>query len=985
MATETARLVEMAGTQRLPADMRRGETRDETSILRVLEAAVYEYTKGIPAKDLHDKKKTSIMYEEISHILNQFDCTIKKIFQEAWKILLCGEGMDPKKLLETIASVTCNRTLQHYITSQLRTPAKYKETLKRILHLGGSFESLFEEVGLNTVELAQKAHRIASDAKLCASLGSMIDAETFTTDSDAIVQQFYKLISEVQNDLHRNEYYNKFLLKLISIKSISLEMITILVQVYCFFVTTEPIRTVDPRIAKYLATNPIDFFRHQVQYMPLKLQPNSNFKREGFRLDSWQEESLQAIDKGHNIFMSARTSAGKSQLSTYASRNNDKVWFIVPTDPLVYQIGGINLASFMEFELRKGAIKKNVRLETDFMSYTRFPQADNIIVATPHQMVRLIQEKQVKIPNYIILDEFHNLVHPTLGSYYEYLLKFAGFHRIPLMALSATIPNFEEVRDWLTRLLPGPLFAVNLQKRFFNQKRMTFRVTEGEVELTPINPLNHMTIKQIRLPTFQQIGLYPQEILSLYESLPGVPRVDGSIPRLVSLDEMERLELDLFAYLKKQEDVVLEKIISDHPVSSDNLTLYQLYNFLRGVTIKPMIIFKMDSLACFTLFAKFVKMIQAYNKAVYGGFNGDKHIIKEYLEEVDKLEDSCKMTVSEEEDMEDKKSAMKELPFNSKYKPRLYAFYDTFLEETQKEFTTFNEEYGANLTYEAVLKLRQKHVRNEKKHTYESISVRNTYSIHRDAMIARTDGSNMKDIRNKINDELLFQLGQTCEWKEYEDEFSDFNKITVTRTRLIYRPKEQKWEEREKETKTIGHKTHEWSVNPYSFDDVHTLRHEEIVAKIGSQSFIAYKYNYNIDYEHPVLVGIECGLLFYNQMMNPALTRICQQLISKHPLIILSDHSLAVGINYPIKTVLLLGGLKDEPVEEIDNTLAHQAMGRAGRRGLDAEGIVIYSGVNITKILTPDYHFVRRNPPEAMVPLLPKEDAFKKFVLSEAL
>jgi hypothetical protein len=252
-------------------------------------------------------------------------------------------------------------------------------------------------------------------------------------------------------------------------------------------------------------------------------------------------------------------------------------------------------------------------------------------------------------------------------------------------------------------------------------------------------------------------------------------------------------------------------------------------------------------------------------------------------------------------------------------------------------------------------------------------------------MIARTDGSDMKEIRNKINDELLFQLGQTCDWKEYEDEFSDFNKITVTRTRLIYIPKEQKWQEKEKETKLIASKTSEWEILPYTFDDVYTLKHEEIVAKINGQSFIAYQYKYKIDYEHPVLVGIECGLLFYNERMNPALTRICQQLISKHPLIVLSDHSLAVGINYPIKTVLLLGGLKDEPVEEIDNTLAHQAMGRAGRRGLDAEGIVIYSGVNITKILTPDYHFVRRNAVKAMLPLLPKEDAFKKFVLTEAL
>jgi len=910
----TSRLIDMAGSQRLPANVRRGEMRDESGILRVLEAAVYEYTKGIPSKDLHDKKKTSKLYEDISNILDRFDCVAKGTFRQAWKSLLCGDVINLKEVLETIGSVACNRTLQHYITNQLRTPAKYKETLKRILHMGGSFESLFEEVGLNSVELAQKAHRIASDAKLCATLSSMIDTETFTSDPDIIVQQFYKVISGVQSDLHRNEYYNKFLLKLVSMKAISVQMITIFVQVYCFYMTSESIRTVDSRITKYLAANPIDFFTHQVRHMPLKLQPNSNFKREGFRLDAWQEECLQAIDEGKNLLMSARTSAGKTVLSTHAIRNYTKVWYIVPSDPLGYQLAGIILASLLDLELLKGSVKKNLHLAMGSTRYKRFPQADNIIVATPEQLVRLIQSTPMEVPEYIILDEFHNL-QGSQGPFYEYLLKFAGFHSVPLMALSATIPNFEEVQEWLRRLLPGPLFAVNLQKRFFNQKRMTFR----NGELVTINPLHHLTIEQIRCPTFQQIGLYPQEILSLYESLPSVSRIDGVTPRLVSLDEMERLELTLFDHLKHQTDATLSTIVRTSPLESDTLTLYQLYNFLRGVTIKPMIIFKMDSFQCLTLFTKFVKLIQAYNKLVYGGFNGDKHIIREYLEEADRFEDSAKLSITKEEDVneiEEKKKAMKELLFNSKYKPRLYAFYDTFLEETPKDYSEFNELYGAELTYDMVLKLRQKHVRAEKRHAYDTITVRSTYTIHHSAMIAHTDGSIMRDIRDKINDELQYQQKLNgafhYEYKDYEIEDN------------------------------------------------------------------------RISYEHPVLVGIECGLLFYNQLMNPALTRICQQLISKYPLIVLSDKSLTVGINYPIKTVLLLGGLTGEPIEEIDTTTAHQGAGRAGRRGLDAEGIVIYSGVNITKILTPDYHPVRRNPVEAMTPLLSTESsAFQTFVRTE--
>jgi hypothetical protein len=132
------------------------------------------------------------------------------------------------------------------------------------------------------------------------------------------------------------------------------------------------------------------------------------------------------------------------------------------------------------------------------------------------------------------------------------------------------------------------------------------------------------------------------------------------------------------------------------------------------------------------------------------------------------------------------------------------------------------------------------------------------------------------------------------------------------------------------------------------------------------------------------MIGIECGFLLYNNLINPAMLRICQKLINKHPLIVLSDHSLAMGINYPIKTVMLLGALKGEPIEEIDNTLAHQAMGRAGRRGHDSEGIVIYSGVKITNILTPQYRPLSRNDPVQMATILTEDSPdFKFFVQTE--
>ena len=83
---------------------------------------------------------------------------------------------------------------------------------------------------------------------------------------------------------------------------------------------------------------------------------------------------------------------------------------------------------------------------------------------------------------------------------------------------------------------------------------------------------------------------------------------------------------------------------------------------------------------------------------------------------------------------------------------------------------------------------------------------------------------------------------------------------------------------------------------------------------------------------------------------------------------------------------MLLGGLKDEPLEDIDNTLAHQAIGRAGRRGLDAEGFIIYSGININTILIHKYKHVGRNNIELMKSILNDKNTnsdFMNYVVNE--
>lgn len=107
---------------------------------------------------------------------------------------------------------------------------------------------------------------------------------------------------------------------------------------------------------------------------------------------------------------------------------------------------------------------------------------------------------------------------------------------------------------------------------------------------------------------------------------------------------------------------------------------------------------------------------------------------------------------------------------------------------------------------------------------------------------------------------------------------------------------------------------------------------------------------YDIRYTHPIMVGIERGIVPYFKDMEVPFQRIVQSLFSEKKIpIIISDESLGYGINMPIRTVVMLGD--NNGIEQIDPLKANQMSGRSGRRGVDREGNIVYVNVNWKNIL----------------------------------
>lgn len=953
-------LLSLAGTSRLPPKISIKDDADPVNQHEAnirMEMNVHEYIKSIKdfSKKLHDAKSKVTFLADIKNIIDSSESIVKTTYSKLWENFINNSTNNKEniELMEKIMEKMLNKKLKTEIINNNRTPSKIKNSLKTILNVSPPFTSIFIADVLDKKEQMILDSAIQKNVYHTNTLDGFLETTKYDQDEDMTINMFYSEISKITDPRLRSDYYNMMLDSIVTLLTIKVGSETrlipidddklkiterIFVQIYLYYINYEKIKTVSDKIKKYLCIKSHQWYTYQITEFPTKLCPNWGFKPKGFILDPWQKNTIRAVDKKQNVLLSLPTSAGKTFGATYVIRSNDNVVYIVPTISLAYQLTGIILASLHD----RNDNTKNVRLEIEGVSFKKFPShEDNIIVATPIEFYTLLSNKTIE-PNfdYIIFDEFHNLVDPVIGHYIEYILKFAVYFKIPIMALSATIPNYEELKLWLEKIIGHEIFGVYEDKRFYQLKRYVAQTND----ISEINLLKHMTPAILQDPEFKQIGLYPKDYLNFRDQvlkqnikIPGI-EVDETLSEIVTLDRLHISEGTIFKHLKTQPVDILENIFSSNDeVTMNSLTMWSLYNILKDCKAKamfPMLIFKMDSAECMKIFNNMLSMLKDYQNLVYPNYNGVNKIIKTYFETIEREEkklvvekdksnkkgngDEEKGRDTSPKDIEDLKDALKEKLFGSEggVKDQLTEWYANFIaaDIEPTDIESFNTNYGAELNAAQIKSLRVKHANKEMKiyNRHENLRTRNIFQPHPECRFMSTSVSydEMRNIKAKINAEIT----------------------------------------------------------------------RDVRLKKGLNAPVE-----KIGYDHPFLVGIEYGILCYCTLMDPAMQRVCQQLINTNPFITFSDKSLAVGINYPIKTVMLLGTIgKNMPLENISNTLAHQACGRAGRRGHDKEGNIIYAGVDIRNILIPKYTVVSRNSAERMTPLLINEsEEFKNFVLNE--
>ena len=604
------------------------------------------------------------------------------------------------------------------------------------------------------------------------------------------------------------------------------------------------------KYARKLMNGKDNLITFQLTEMPDRLPPLSRYNRR-FQLEDWQCAILEAIDNKTSAVVCAPTSSGKTLLSTYTCKNTDgTVLFVLPSEVLVWQVA----ATYYEF------FKGNVTVCTDLITFQEVAGDAQVYIGTPcalenalskvrgcagDEMTKgerefMILDGGYKQFKYLVLDEVHTLNGPE-GDALQRIIKTCN---CPVLALSATIGNASQLRDWFTSVrkdhveavtidAPKEEYDVVLQEhyaRFINLQRYVCASSEGKdgkikQKLVRLHPVAAMTPERLKNEPelVGALSMTPYDLMDLWK------RMRSIFPGTV-LEELDDPDKFFRQYVDQTNRITLDQTKAYEQRLKKRLTVLSeshpdLYERLHKAQLPPPLEVKDDVSDILYGVVDQLKQNEllpavAFQLNTYGAFNMFKTLLRE-------------------------------------------------LESAQlAEFPNYRKE---------LMKIAR-----------EKAAMRKVAAGKADRNALEAE----EEAKSGFADELLVQEDTTKPHEKY-----------------VFSPA----------GKRLG------------FNEV-----EDIIADMK-------KAGESVDINHALIRGLRRGIAIYtNEVGFACYRRQVQMLAQKGRLaVVFSDDALAYGVNMPFRSCIFCGDMG----EKLTPLIAQQMQGRAGRRGLDVQGNVIYLGM----------------------------------------
>lgn len=201
------------------------------------------------------------------------------------------------------------------------------------------------------------------------------------------------------------------------------------------------------------------------------------FRFRGLELDEFQQEAIWYLQRNISTLVCAPTGTGKTLIADYlvdmTLKQNKRVIYTAPIKALVNQ-------KYQEFSRQFG--RQRIGIVTGDVSENK--HASLVVMTTEvYRNMLLCGEPHPDI-QWVIFDEIHYIDHHERGTVWEEAIMLVP-KSVGILGLSATIPNAEEIADWI-ETVHRPIAVVSHTERavplvhlYFNER--TQAVTRDEL------------------------------------------------------------------------------------------------------------------------------------------------------------------------------------------------------------------------------------------------------------------------------------------------------------------------------------------------------------------------------------------------------------------------------------------------------------------------------------------------------------------------
>ena len=289
-----------------------------------------------------------------------------------------------------------------------------------------------------------------------------------------------------------------------------------------------------------------------------------------------ENEKIKNKSKKKSILVKAPTSAGKTALAGYLFTKKGRFIVSVPTNALAWQLTAM-ISKIVGYSIPLVTDTYQSALKT--ADLVKLIISSNCVVGTPTELVNILALPDFKDISfdYMLFDEIHMLGKEE-GAWMEALIK--GYPETPILALSATIGNEEELAQWIRDCGRENVEVITYEKRFINLQRFMYRNKLKQIER--INPLSMIDIDDFKTGVILDKTIIPtqQDAYIVYKTLREKYPKEVSLQHEDFFSKDKRISLDdILAFFNHHLKFMVKQVQSNDDIMLKIIESFKLDDF----------------------------------------------------------------------------------------------------------------------------------------------------------------------------------------------------------------------------------------------------------------------------------------------------------------------------------------------------------------------------------------------------------------------